>query len=112
MITNSALHHGEGVAVHLETSRNIRLVNNTIFDFGKYGINISSSTNLTIDSNHISSIKDFQIGESPLSEKQPAGILGCIESDCTGVSIINNFVSGVSYAGYIAVGHECGASGT
>lgn len=68
VISNSALHHGEGVAVWFENSRNIRLINNTIFEFGKYGINISGSQNLTIDSNHICGIKDHQIGESSTSE--------------------------------------------
>jgi len=41
--------------------------NNTIFDFGKYGINVSTSQNVILDGNHISVIRDKQFGELPTS---------------------------------------------
>lgn len=58
------------------------LLNNTIFDFGKYGINISHSTNVQIFGNSISAISDTFVNEAVTSEIQPAGIVGCVNSDC------------------------------
>ena len=106
------MHSGFGQAVQIEGSRNILMANNVIYNFGKYGVNISSSSNITMDGNQISVISDFQVGEAPTSEVQPAGLLSCINSDCSQITVINNVVSGVSNAGFISPGHECGASPT
>jgi hypothetical protein len=48
-ISNSAIHHGLGMAFNVEFSENIILQNNNIFNFQKYGINIMTSKKITLD---------------------------------------------------------------
>lgn len=67
-IKNSTLHTGLGQAVQVEASSNILMENNVIFDFGKYGVNISGSHNVTMDGNQIAVISDMQHGEAASSE--------------------------------------------
>ena len=110
IITKVALHHGLGIAVQIDNSQNINLINNTIWNFAKYGVNISTSSNINIIGNQISVIQDDLINEPPSSMVQPAGIVGCIKSDCTNLRVQRNVISGVSYAGFITAGHECGES--
>jgi hypothetical protein len=62
-ITNVAIHHGLGIAVQIDNSQNINFINNTIWDFAKYGMNISTSSNVNIIGNQISVIQDDFINE-------------------------------------------------
>jgi hypothetical protein len=55
-ITNVAMHHGLGLAVQIETSQNINIVNCSIWDFTKYAVNVSASSNVNIVGNRISVI--------------------------------------------------------
>ena len=109
-ITNIAMHHGLGIAVQIDNCQNINFINNTVWDFAKYGVNISTSTNVNIIGNQLSVIQDNFINEKASSMVQPAGIVGCIKSDCNNLRVIRNEISGVSYAGFITAGHECGES--
>lgn len=54
--------------MQVEASSNILMENNVIFDFGKYGVNISGSHNVTMDGNQIAVISDMQHGEAASSE--------------------------------------------
>lgn len=53
LISNCALHHGRGIGVEVRDSENVMLVNNTLFDFVKYGISLISITNVTVDGNWV-----------------------------------------------------------
>jgi hypothetical protein len=48
-VSNSVIHHGLGMAVDVEFSENVILQNNNFYDFQKYGINVMSSKNITVD---------------------------------------------------------------
>jgi hypothetical protein len=104
------MHHGLGMAVQIDKSSNINLINNTIWDFTKYAINVSASNNINIVGNRISVVQDRFLNEPASSQTQPAGIVGCINSDCKNLRLLRNTVSSVSYAGFIASAHECGES--
>ncbi len=39
-----------------------------------------------------------------------AGLVGCVNSDCLNLRILDNHVSGTSYAGFVVPGHDCGDS--
>jgi parallel beta-helix repeat protein len=110
-ISNSAIHHGLGIGAHMVASANLRLVNNTFFNFKKFGINIESSNNITIDGNLVSDINSRGYeGEDGMFDSN-AGILGCARitgDNCPDLYIMNNIVSGVETTGYSVYGHECG----
>ncbi len=55
-ITNSAVHHGEGVAVQIDNADRVTFVNNTIYSHAKYGFNISTSNSILIQRNMVSNI--------------------------------------------------------
>ena len=62
-ITNVAMHHGLGMAVNIDTSSNVNLINNTIWDFTKYAINVSASNNINVVGNRISVVQDRYLNE-------------------------------------------------
>jgi len=55
-ITNSTIHHGQGVGVQIDNADRITFVNNTIFSHAKYGFNISTSNSVLIQQNFVSNI--------------------------------------------------------
>jgi parallel beta-helix repeat protein len=55
-ISNSAIHHGLGIAGHIDLSENIEMVNNNVYTFSRYGIVIQTSKNITLDGNWVSGI--------------------------------------------------------
>lgn len=48
----------------IKGSKNVAFINNTVFDFGKYGIQILSSKNVSILSNKVSVISDTWLNET------------------------------------------------
>jgi len=89
----------------------VRLVNNTFFDFKKFGINIESSNNVTIDGNLVGDVNSRGYQGLDGMFDTNAGILGCARTtgdSCPDLFIMNNIVSGVEIMGYSVYGHECG----
>ncbi len=87
------------------------IVNNTFFDFKRFGINIQSSSNITVDGNIIGDINSRGLTGLDGAIDVEAGILGCAleEGDrCYDISIKNNIVAGSTTTGYSAYAHECG----
>jgi parallel beta-helix repeat protein len=110
-ISNSAIHHGLGIGAHIVASANVRLVNNSFFDFKKFGINIESSNNVTIDGNLVGDVNSRGYQGLDGMFDTNAGILGCARTagdSCPDLFIMNNIVSGVEIMGYSVYGHECG----
>jgi parallel beta-helix repeat protein len=107
-ISNSAIHHGLGVATHVVASSNVLLANNSIFDFKRFGINIESSSNVTIDGNLIGNIRSRNYSGLDGLMDLSGGVLGCAlnEGDiCPDLHIMNNIVAGVEITGFSAFGH-------
>jgi parallel beta-helix repeat protein len=52
----SVLHHGLGMGVDIEDAENVLFSNNDMFDFVRFGINIMTSNNITIDNNWVHGI--------------------------------------------------------
>ncbi len=65
-----ALHSGSGVAIQIDTANQISIVNNTIFDFVKFGINVDRSDNVLIQNNRIVNLADTLKNEPPLILQQ------------------------------------------
>lgn len=76
-ISNSALHHGLGRGTEFIASANVILVNNTFFDFVRFGINVGSSNNITIQNNFVANIRIRGLKGLDGMIEPSAGILGC-----------------------------------
>ena len=89
-ISYSAIHHGLGIAMQFTAGNNVKVSNNAIFSFVKYGINVASSSNININGNIVASINSRNIGGLDGAIDLEAGILGCalFEGDyCPGLLI-------------------------
>ena len=53
MISNCSIHHGLGRGIEILESNNIILDSNTVFDFVKFGLNIETAKNITVNNNWI-----------------------------------------------------------
>jgi parallel beta-helix repeat protein len=96
-------------------SANVRLSNNVIFDFKRFGINVQSSSNVTITGNVVGKIqnRNYQILDGMLEIS--GGILGCAlegSGSCPELSITNNIVAGLDTTAFSVPAHRCGESGT
>jgi len=58
-------------------SANVILVNNTFFDFVRFGINVGSSNNITIQNNFVANIRIRGLKGLDGMIEPSAGILGC-----------------------------------
>jgi polygalacturonase len=55
-VTNCAIHNGYGWALHVKTSQNVLIQNNTIWSFRPVGVAVQTSNNITIDSNVVGKV--------------------------------------------------------
>lgn len=76
IISNSAFRNGLGMAIDVEVSENIKLINNNVFDFQKYGINIMTSKKVLVDNNWVFGIYSRGLAASGLKDDIGA-ILAC-----------------------------------
>jgi hypothetical protein len=114
LVSNCAMHHGLGIGVEIIFSEKVYFLNNTLFDFVKYGISIETSANITIDGNWVIGIFSRHLMAQTLGDPMGA-ILGCANlntDNCTDIKILNNIVSGVEAGGVDSTGysvpaHEC-----
>lgn len=86
-------------------------MNNTFFDFKKFGVWIQSSTNVTLNGNILANVRPRNLVILDNMVDFEGGILACATegSDrCPQLSIRNNIVAGVITAGYSAPAHDCG----
>jgi G8 domain/Right handed beta helix region len=114
-ISNSAIHHGLGMAIDVEFSENIMIQNNNIFNFQKYGVNILTSKDITLDGNWVFGIYARNISTRDMQDTIGA-ILACAHfpgDKCYNIRLTNNIAAsvqsaGVDTVGYSVPGHECG----
>lgn len=114
-MSNSAIHHGLGVGIQIETAENIILTNNTVFDFVKYGFNVVTVKNITADGNFVGYIHSRHLEAGMAGDPQGAfQICSHLPGDqCSNLKFINNIAAGVESGtvdtvGYAVNGHECG----
>ena len=109
-ISSSAIHHGLGIGIQFTAGNNVLMKDNTIYNFVRFGVNIQSSSNITIDGNLIGDINSRNLFVLDGAIDVEAGILGCAleEGDrCQDIFILNNIVAGTTTTGYSAYAHEC-----
>jgi len=96
-VSNSAIHHGLGIAIHVEFAENVVIRNNNIYNFQKYGINIMTSKNVHIDQNWLFAVYSRNISTRDMKDTI-GGILACAHmagDRCTGIKLTNNVVASV-----------------
>lgn len=89
------------------------MVNNTIFDFRKLGLEIGGqSKNITINGNWIFNIKSRNMSAMSTLDTQ-AGMIVCNwGAKCAKISVINNVIGGVvgsivDSSAFVVYGHQC-----
>jgi hypothetical protein len=55
-VSNSAIYMGLGMGLEIMFANNVEIVNNNFYEFLKYGANIVTSNNITLDGNWIVAI--------------------------------------------------------
>lgn len=88
-----------------------------IFNFRPIGINIGSSSDITIDGNVVAHIQQRTTLEfSGVMDDKEGGIFSCTfysETEaCSNILITNNIVAGTFWVGYTIYGHRCGGTMT
>lgn len=114
-ISNSAIHHGLGMAIDIEFSENVVIQSNNIFDFYKYGINIMTSKQVHIDRNWVFGVHSRNISTKSMKDTIGA-ILACAHQEgdkCFSIKLTGNVAasvesSGVDTVGFSVPAHECG----
>jgi hypothetical protein len=96
-VSNTAIHHGSGFGITIAGSANVIIENSTVFDFVKYGVNIMTSKNITIDGNWVIGVYSRHLTTANMGDPM-GGILGCADKvgdKCFGIKVINNIVAGI-----------------
>jgi parallel beta-helix repeat protein len=109
-VTNSAIYHGLGWGVNVQSSANVLLKNNVVYGFVKMGISLTSSDNITIDGNIVMDVSERSVIALDKAVDIVGGILGCAYTEgdlCQDISIVNNIVAGVYFVGLAGYGHTC-----
>ena len=114
-VSNCSIHQSQGVAVEINESKNIIVETTNIFVAFKFGINIVTSSNITIDRNWVVGILWRHLAALILGDPN-AGIVMCGEKEgdkCFDVRVTNNVVAsvedtGVDTTGYSVMNHKCG----
>lgn len=114
-VSNSAIHHGLGIAGYVTDSENVELVNNNVYTFSRFGLVITTSKNITFDGNWVSGIHNRGLKVKSGGDTQGVILVCALNAGdkCEDISIVNNIVSSLSpsnvdSAGYSAPAHECG----
>lgn len=114
-VSNSAIHHGLGFGLQIETAANLIFTNNTFFDFVKYGFNVVTAKNVTVDGNFVGYIHSRHLVTAGAGDPQGA-FLACAHlpnDKCYDLKFINNIAAGVEAStvdtvGFSINGNECG----
>jgi len=112
-VTNSAIHNGLSWGVNIKSSANIFMQDNIIFSFKPIGLSVSAASNITLDGNMVANIYERIIDALGSTADARAGYALCSYwynegETCTDLHVTNNIAAGVSYAGFITYGHDCG----
>jgi len=113
MISNSTIHNGLGWGLNIKNSANIYMKDNWFYDFRPVGIAVDSSQNTTLDGNILMRVLErTSIEADGMFEDKRGGFAICSYFDshanCKDLRIINNIATGVTFAGFIAPGDDCG----
>jgi len=83
--------------------------------FRPVGLGVQTSNNITIDGNIVARVVQRTTFFCSLCYDKEAGMSICAyhwPDNCKDVSVTNNIVAGVFYAGYLAPAHKCGEADT
>lgn len=111
-ITNSTFHNGWGWGGSIVNSKNVIMKDNIWFNFRAIGVAIDRAHNVIFDNNVIAHVRDREtltISDGYVDKR--AGLTVCqyhLRSACNDITVTNNIAAGVTYAGFIAQGHDCG----
>jgi hypothetical protein len=106
-VSNSSIYSGLGIGLEVMYAENIEIVNNNFWEFLKYGINIVTSNNITIDGNWVMGVQWREVQASTVGDPT-AGIVGCghiMSDECINLKIINNVVGAVENSGVDTTGY-------
>lgn len=93
------------------SSNNILLANNTVYDHYRFGINVISSSNITVDGNLVGMVHPSGLKKSDNVIPVTGGIVMCAQHEgdyCTDIFALNNIVAGSTMVAFIAPAHKCG----
>jgi len=110
-ITNSVIHNGLGWGVSITSAANVVMRNNVIFSFKPFGVSMLTVSNITFDDNIVAHVSERDIDKENKYVEKRAGVAICSQvagNNCRDTHVTNNIVAGAAYAGYTAMGHDCG----
>lgn len=110
-ITNSVIHNGLGWGVSITSAANVLMRNNVIFSFKPFGVSMLTVSNITFDDNIVAHVYERDIAKGNHYVEKRAGVAICSQvagNNCRDTHVTNNIVAGAAYAGYTAMGHDCG----
>lgn len=103
LVSNCAVHHGKGYGMYVINSGNLTFINNTFFDFYKFGILIETSGYITLDGNYLIGVRSRNWPSKPSNAgDKMGGILVCAttpKAKCDEIYLLNNVVAGVDTDG-------------
>lgn len=115
VVRNTAVHGSRAWPLSSFYSSNILVEGSAFIGARAIGIGVIGSGNVTIDNSIIADIERRE----ELTAQSMVDIEACVSlcayfgpEDCNDVKITNSIAAGCPYAGFIAPGHECGASDT
>mmetsp|Transcript_21730 Transcript_21730/g.16040 ORF Transcript_21730/g.16040 Transcript_21730/m.16040 type:complete len:471 (+) Transcript_21730:751-2163(+) len=109
-VRNSAIHHGHGLGIYMMMAENVLLENNVVFDFVRFGLNVETSSNITIKGNAFIHVHK-RVWEASKLEDILACAAICAYTDgdtCSSLHVTNNIFAGSIMYGAAAPGHTCG----
>ena len=113
-VTNSSFHNGLGWGANIKNSAKVVMQDNLWFNFRAIGIAIDFANNITFDNNvvaHIIERTTIEAGDKFVDKRAAVTICQYLEPEtCSDIRVTNNIAAGVTYAGFIAPGHDCGDS--
>ena len=109
-ISNSVVHEGHGQMLFISSSRFVTVTNTTFVGGLKFGVNILTSTDITLDSNFVGDVLERALPSGQHMIDKEAGFSICSSLDdnkCKDLVITNNIAAGTFFAGFVAPGHNC-----
>lgn len=115
-VTNSSIHSGLGWGVYIETSKEIYMDHNVIYDFRPVGLAVDFSQDVMITNNFLMKVVERDTLEADNYVDKASGFALCsIYSSiatCTNMTANYNTAVGTARSGFWAPTHNCGEENT
>ena len=111
---NSVIHNGRGYGIHIKSSREIELKDNTVVDFVQHGIRVQDSARITLDGNWVHYVRP-EADEAPKMIEYPRYTEGLgaftLHEGTRSMTVRNNVASGAWHHGFkfrpLNMGKDC-----